>query len=285
MVSIVITAYNVEKYIAQAIHSALKQTHKDLECVIVEDCSTDNTLAEIKRAILNDERVHILENRENIGAGASRRKGIEATKGDYILLLDGDDWIEPDFIEVLYKKAIESGAEIVSGGIKVIREDGSWEATSYGNCITEGTEKVTKFWGEKVVFMNNKLISRKLHELIPYCERRFIEDTPTIIPQLYLANKVAYVDNTGYNYRMQEGSLTHNASPFKYALFRALCVEDIVRFFEKYDKEFIKLIPLGLSYEQLIIKIRELRPTKEMIEPYKDEWIEFTTAMIKRLTA
>lgn len=284
MISVIITAYNVEKFISQAIKSVLKQTYKDIECIVVEDCSTDDTIAQIKHAAKDDKRVKIVQNRENIGAGASRRIGIEASKGEFVLLLDGDDWLEPDFIEALYKRAMESGAEIVSGGIKVIHDNGAWEATSYGDCITEGREKVSKFWGERVVFMNNKLISRKLHELVPYCQRRFIEDTPTIIPQLYLANKVAYVDNTGYNYRMQGESLTHKASPFKYALFRALCIEDIVRFFEKYDKEFIKLIPLTLSYEQQIINIKDINPTKEMIEPYKDEWIEFTTAMINRLT-
>lgn len=284
MISVIITAYNVEPFIAQAIRSVLAQTHNDIECVIVEDCSTDNTIAEIKRASIGDKRVRLVQNNENMGAGASRRRGIEAANGDYILLLDGDDWIEPDFIETLYKCAVESGAEIVSGGIKVIHSDGAWEATSYGNCITEGSEKVTKFWGERVVFMNNKLISSKLHRQVPYCQRRFIEDTPTIIPQLYLANKVAYVDNIGYNYRMQESSLTHSASPFKYALFRALCAEDLISFFEKHDHEYIKLIPLGLGYTQLIEQIKQLNPTKEMIEPYKDEWIEFTTAMIRRLT-
>lgn len=283
MVSVVITAYNVGPFIAQAIESVLGQTHKDIECVIVEDCSTDDTVAGIKRASLGDKRVRMVQNSENMGAGASRRRGIEAAKGDYILLLDGDDWIEPDFVEALYRRAVESGAEIVSGGIKVVHGNGTWEATSYGNCVTEGSEKVTKFWGERVVFMNNKLISRRLHQEVPYCRRRFIEDTPTIIPQLYLANKVAYVDNIGYNYRMQEGSLTHNASPFKYALFRALCVEDLVSFFEKHDREYIKLIPLGPGYAQLVEQIRRLNPTKEMIEPYKDEWIEFTTAMIRRI--
>ena len=283
MVSVVITAYNVGPFIAQAIESVLGQTYKDIECVIVEDCSTDDTIAEIKRASIGDGRVRMVQNSENMGAGVSRRRGIEAANGDYILLLDGDDWIEPDFIEALYRRAVESGAEIVSGGIKVVHGDGAWEATSYGNCVAEGCEKVTKFWGERVVFMNNKLISRKLHQEVPYCQRRFIEDTPTIIPLLYLANKVAYIDNIGYNYRMQEGSLTHNASPFKYALFRALCAEDLISFFEKHDREYIKLIPLGLSYTRLIEQIKRLNPTKEMIEPYKDEWIEFTTAMIRRI--
>ena len=94
---------------------------------------------------------------------------------------------------------------------------------------------------------------------------------------------MAYVDHPGYNYRMQEGSLTHTASPFKYTLFRLLCIEELVAFFEKHDAEYIKTIPLGLGYAQLVKKMMELNPTIETIAPYKDEWIEFTTALLKRM--
>ena len=132
MVSIVITAYNVEKWIKECVASACRQTHRNIEILVVEDCSTDST-REILHGIA-DARVTVLCNKENIGAGASRRRGIEAANGEYILLLDGDDWLEEDFIATLYKKAVETGAEIVSGGIKIIHDNGAWEACSYGNC-------------------------------------------------------------------------------------------------------------------------------------------------------
>lgn len=103
MVSIVITAYNVEKYIEQAVRSATGQTHKDIECIVVNDCSTDSTLAIIERLAAEDKRIRIITNEKNEGAGASRRKGIATAKGEYILLLDGDDWIEEDFIATLHK--------------------------------------------------------------------------------------------------------------------------------------------------------------------------------------
>lgn len=283
MVSIVITAYNVEKYIEQAVRSALGQTFEEIECIVVDDCSTDSTPHILSRLAGKNEKIKIIRNEANIGAGASRRIGIEAATGEYILLLDGDDWIEKDFISALHRKAIETDAEIVSGGIKVIHADGSWQAESYGECITEGKEKVQKFWGEKIVFMNNKLIHRRLHALVPYCTRRFIEDTPTIIPQLYFANKVAYIDNAGYNYRMQQESLTHTASAFKYTLFRLLCIEEIVTFFEEHDKEYLDTIPLGLGYAELVKQMQELSPTKEDIAPYRDEWQDFTLSLLKRL--
>lgn len=281
MVTIVITAYNVENWIAKAIESACRQTFDNLEIIVVEDCSTDST-REILSTI-DDSKVKIVYNVENLGAGASRRKGIEAANGEYILLLDGDDWIEEDFIERLYNKAVQEDADIVSGGITIIHKDGSKESASYGNCIMEGDDKITRFWGEKIVFMNNKLIHRRLHEKVPYCVRRFIEDTPVIIPMMHLANKVVYIDNTGYNYRMHEKSLTHYASDFKYALFRALCAEDIVRFFEKHDKGILERLPFAEAYSKCIYDIKECNPTAEMIAPYKEEWIEFTTKLIGRI--
>lgn len=281
MVSIVITAYNVGEWIEKSIASACGQSYKEVEIIVVEDCSTDDTRERISH--ICDRRVKILYNSSNIGAGASRRKGIEAAKGEYIMLLDGDDWIENDFVETLYRKAIEYDADIVSGGIRIVNDDGSWDATSYGNRIVEGDEKITGFWGERIVFMNNKLIRKKLYEKVPYCTRRFIEDTPVIIPQMFFANKVVYTDNTGYNYRMNPKSLTHTASRFKNALFRALCAADIIGFFEKHDKRMLTLLPLANGYMQCINEIKECNPGREEIKAWNEEWIEFSTGLLRRL--
>jgi len=280
MVSIIITAYNIEEYVEQAIRSCINQTFKDLEIILVEDKSTDQTKTIIKRLMKEDSRIRLIENDKNYGAGQSRRNGLDAAKGEYFLLLDGDDWIENDFIETLYNKAVETDADVVSGGIKVLRGEGAYDITSYGNTVTEGYDKVIKFWKERIVFMNNKLIRLSLHEKVPYCSRRFVEDTPVIIPMLYFANKVVYVDNVGYNYRMQENSLTHKASAFKWALYRALCCQDLIDFFTKHDKKLLEILNLGKNYAQQIGIIKKHKPTLEEIEPFKDDWVEFTLRLL-----
>ena len=280
MVSIVITAYNIEEYVEQAIRSCLSQTFQDIEVVVVEDCSSDKTKYIIKHLMKEDSRIRLVENDKNYGAGQSRRNGLDAAKGEYFLLLDGDDWIEPDFIETLYNKAIETDADVVSGGIKVIREGGAYDITSYGNTVTEGYGKVLKFWKERIVFMNNKLIRLSLHDKVPYCTRRFVEDTPVIIPMLFFANKVVYVDNVGYNYRMQEKSLTHQASQFKWALYRALCCQDLITFFTEHDKKLLEILSLGKNYAQQVGIIKKTKPTFEDIAPFKDDWIKFTLTLL-----
>lgn len=276
MISIVITAYNVEAYIAQAIRSALAQTYEDIEVIVVLDKPTDGTEAIVKAIAAEDERVRIVENHANVGAGLSRRAGLAEAKGEYTLLLDGDDFLRPTFIADLIAKAEETGADIVSGGIEVLHEDGVRDITLYGEQVTEGYDKVTKFWGERIVFMNNKLIRRELHEKVPYCHRRYIEDTPVIIPQLWHANKVAYVDNAGYVYRMQPNSLTHTTNPVKDVIFKGLCWCDLMEFFNANDPEFYKHFPLKNFVAKTLEILNGIELTPANLNPYGSEWAELT---------
>jgi glycosyltransferase involved in cell wall biosynthesis len=283
MVSIVITAYNVEKYLEKCVRSTFQDGVK--EVIIVVDKPTDNTLEIAKRLEKENSLVYVIENEVNVGAGLSRRYGINKAKGEYVLLLDGDDYLDDNYIAPLLQRAKETDADIVSSGIKIINEDGSWKGESYGNTTTIGNDKLTRFWGERVVFMNNKIIRRYLYNTIPYNHRRFIEDTPTIIPILWIANKVEYVDMLGYNYVMRQESLTHTTNQLKDVIYKGLCWLDLMDFFNKYDKTVFDAIDIK-GYLKNIIKILNtfvaIQPAH--IEPYKDDWIEFTTRMVNLLS-
>lgn len=279
-ISIIITAYNVGKYIERAVRSVLSQTYKNIEVVVVEDCSTDNTEDIIEQLAKEDDRIKIIYHENNKGAGWGRRDGIEASTGDYFITVDGDDWLDEDFIESLVKKAEETGADVVSGGITCNKDGGYWAATCYGDLICEGEDKVLKFWGEKIVFMNNKIIKRELGIKVPYCTRRFIEDTPTIIPILWYANKVAYVSNVGYHYRDNENSLTHQANAFKYALYRGLCALDLIEFFNINDKTILEKLPMQMMLQQQLDIIKKCKPDVEEINKYLSDWLEFSRRIL-----
>ena len=275
------SAYNSEKYIEKAIQSCIDQTYKDLEIILVEDCSTDGTLEIIKSKAIEDNRIRLITHERNMGAGWARRTGIDAATGEYFITIDSDDWIDPDFIESLVDRAIETEADIVSGGMTVEHGNGYWEKTCYGETIEiEPADKVLKFWGQNIVYMNNKIIRIKLREQVPYCTRRFIEDTPCIIPMMWLANMVAYTPNTGYHYRMQNNSLTHQANPFKYALYRALCCMDLLEFFEERDQQLLEKIPIQSSLKEQLEIIKKCNPSNEEILKYFDAWCEFTKRLL-----
>lgn len=242
-ISIVITAYNKEKSLERAVSSCLSQTYQDIEVVIVDDSSTDGTAGIIAKLFKSDKRVKFLRNRKNLGPGLSRRNGIEFSTGGYVLLLDGDDYLSQTFIGELVKGAEETGADIVSGGIKVIHSEEKWYEESYGRYELTGTDKINKVFGDRIVFLNNRLVRRSLYDTVTYSARRYVEDTQTLVMLLYYANKVAYVPATGYNYVMDTGSLTHTADAVKDALYKGLCYKDILEFFRSiechdYDRKF-----------------------------------------------
>ncbi len=282
-VTIIITAYNVGKYIEKALESAVSQDSWDnveVDVVVVEDKSTDNTL--VKCLHFRDDHpgvVSVLQNQENRGAGLSRRRGIEAATGDYIMLLDGDDWLDEGYVSALAHVATDTGADIVTGGVTVHHPDGTRDITLYPDTTyVDAKERVTAHWGERIQFMNNKLIRLELAKKVPYCHRRFIEDTPTIIPLLYLAEKVAYVDGTrGYNYRMRESSLSHTSDELRFALYRALCYMDLTRFFEQWKEEdIIKAGGLRDGIRQQLAILKRLKPTPKDVKPYIDDWADLT---------
>lgn len=112
-VSIVIPVYRVEKYIETCLETLQNQTLEDLEFIFIDDCGGDSSLETIERYAESDSRIKVIRNPENMGAGRSRNRGIDAATGEYIAFLDPDDWVDKNFYEVLYQRAVEEGCDIV----------------------------------------------------------------------------------------------------------------------------------------------------------------------------
>lgn len=114
-VSVVIPFYNVEKYIYDCARSLFQQTLLELEFIFIDDCSTDNSLEELKRIIQEypERKVVLISHTKNRGIAASRNEGIARAQGEYIGFVDSDDWVDPDMFEKLYNEAFERKADIV----------------------------------------------------------------------------------------------------------------------------------------------------------------------------
>lgn len=117
MISVIITAYNVQDFIQDAVRSVLRQTFKDVEIVVVCDKPTDETEILVDEIAEKDSRIRVIKNERNVGAGMSRKVGIEAANGQYVMFLDGDDYYDNEnFLQDIYDCAVNTGAQIVSGG-------------------------------------------------------------------------------------------------------------------------------------------------------------------------
>ena len=112
-ISVIIPAYNVEKYVIYAVGSVLNQTLSDLEVIVVDDCSTDSTLAVLTERFGGDDRVRIIEQPQNGGVSMARNRGIEEARGKYIAFLDSDDAYRPDMLEKMYAAAEEHDADVL----------------------------------------------------------------------------------------------------------------------------------------------------------------------------
>lgn len=122
LVSVIVPVYNVEQYLDECLNSIRKQTYENLEIIVVEDCSTDNSLNTfIKHA--EDSRIKLIQHEKNSGLSAARNTGIDAVKGDYIMFVDSDDLVHLSLIELCVKYAIVNDADLITYNFKAF-EDG-----------------------------------------------------------------------------------------------------------------------------------------------------------------
>ncbi|SNV40773.1 glycosyltransferase family 2 protein [Pasteurella dagmatis] len=126
LVSVLICAYNVEKYIEECINAVINQTYKNLEIIVVNDGSSDNTLSKLHSLSKKDTRIKIINNSKNLGFISSLNIGIEHVSGDYIARTDADDITKPDWIEKILGY-LEKEKHIIAMGsyIQVLSEQGN----------------------------------------------------------------------------------------------------------------------------------------------------------------
>lgn len=232
-ISVIIPCYNAEKTVERSIHSILGQSYKDIEVVVVDDCSTDSSADLVQRISESDNRVRLIRHSENKGAGMARRTGIAHIRGEYMAFCDADDYIKEDCIERLVKAMTTHDVDIVAAGLIVVDEAGKVRSERVPNYeIQEGMQKYMPNPQDTKRFFPTMLLRSSLWENVEYSNRRYAEDAPTIMKVLYYARRILMLDYAGYFYVQNENSLTHSADEAKVAVFRALSMKDLWMFFK-----------------------------------------------------
>lgn len=124
-VTVCVPVYNVEQYIQRCITSLQTQTLKDIEIIVVDDCSPDLSGRIVEDLATSDDRISIIRHQKNIGPARARETAYKKAKGDYVTFCDGDDALPPNALETLYHNAVEQSADIVSGNMSFIHLDGT----------------------------------------------------------------------------------------------------------------------------------------------------------------
>lgn len=125
LVSIVVPVFNAEATLFRCIGSLLGQTHENIEVIVVNDASTDDSLRILKDLAARDSRLRIESLQQNVGVHAARRVGVRKSRGDFVGFADNDDWVAPAMYAHLLKEAQCTGADIVICGADCVSEDGS----------------------------------------------------------------------------------------------------------------------------------------------------------------
>ncbi len=218
LISIIVPAYNLERYLEKTVNSILEQTHRNIEVILVNDGSEDNTWNVIEKLAEKDVRV-IPINKENGGVTSARLEGIRAAKGEYIGFVDGDDIIEPDMYSRLLKNALKHGASISHCGYKKV--SGKSEKLFYGTgvkLIQNREDALASLIEGKIVepALVTKLFKRDLTDRFLDADLvdRTIRHNEDLLMNYYLfkyAENAVYEDFCPYHYIVRAGSATQRS--------------------------------------------------------------------------
>lgn len=250
-ISIIVPIYKIERYLHQCIDSILMQTFTDFELLLIDDGSPDGCPAICDEYAKKDARVRVFH-KLNGGLTSARNCGLDNSNGNWIMHIDGDDWVEPTYIEELYSAAIKNKADIAICGFRFAYED--------GRCI----EEHPILWDDnKPASMNRYIASvwaiacASIHKSKLYTDNgvrspkniTFCEDFHLMARLCFFADKVTSIDRPLYNYRQQPSSIVHSTTLEKRRKDELTTYKEISEFF--YDHGVIELYKKTISWRTI----------------------------------
>ncbi len=241
-ISVIVPIYDVEEYLPKCLKSLICQSYTDIEILLIDDGSSDSSSQICDTFAAADSRVKVFHT-SNKGISAARNLGIEKAKGDYLMFVDGDDWVEPDFCAVPLGVALQENADVVMFGFS---KEGS-KLESFTKPVYKGElsfEDRFRLYEELYsVYSWNKVYKRELFDDIKFPEGYYYEDTPVAYRIIHKSAKMWYIDDALYHYRTRSGSITstktHEKANNHYET-RMMAIYDLVSWGMKDEAEKLK---------------------------------------------
>lgn len=218
VVSIVVPIFNLESYLTRCIESIINQTYKNIEIILVNDGSIDNSISIINEFAEKDKRIIVID-KGNEGVSVARNTGIERATGKYIMFVDGDDWIDRDMVEKLVNKAEETNSDFVGGGF--VFEDidinkKRFSPAGFYPVIFEGKEVFKNYLCGRYIWSSvwggiylKETINKNNVRFVP--EIKYAEDVFFTINFMAFAKKVVICEDHFYHVLVRSSSVTRNS--------------------------------------------------------------------------
>ena len=211
LISIIVPIYNVENYLRHCLDSIQKQTYQNFECLLINDGSPDNSADICREYVSKDSRFRYFE-KENGGVSSARNLGIEHSKGQYITFIDSDDWVESDYLDVLYKVLKDEAADI---SVSTYKQFDMTANCYYVHSYQRGYEKRVFVQDEFILelpllerydrsfgYSTGKLVNRNMLGNVRFNEVTTLSEDMEFWYKVYLfLHKVVYVNRDAYIYR------------------------------------------------------------------------------------
>lgn len=248
LISVIVTIFNVERYVRKCLDSLKVQTLKQIEVICIDDGSTDGSGRIADEYVSDEFPIFKVVHTENRGLSAARNRGLDEARTDWLMFVDSDDWVSEDFCRVPYEAAIENGGDMVIFQYQMIAENGCTRRNKRKKAldgIISNEEAVDV--GES--FTWNKLYKKELFDGIRYPEGHMYEDVWTTHKVIYKARRILYCVKSLYFYRIRKGSIAQSAtSRVDEYLANTDRYQDLIRFGYPRQKAQIQLWEASLLY-------------------------------------
>ena len=292
LISIIIPCFNAEKTLEKCLESVVQQSYANLEIIIIDDGSTDETSLIYNKFQSNDERILVLK-QQNSGVSKARNTGVKAATGDYICFVDSDDWAELNYCSELYSLLVGENADISiveasyedeNGNVlcsKPISEEKIFDGNRALVLLLEDQEIQSHPWG--------KLFKADLLKNVHFPENlKCFEDYSTLFKIFNKAVKVVKSNEKLYHYIQREDSLSHNLSPATaYQFF--LAIMEVFEFWRnsakvgdrnKIVKNIVRKLLMVLKRITRNTKVDEMKSEKDEIRRAFNSFLKYSATDI-----
>lgn len=282
-VSVIVPIYNASKYLSRSIESILNQSYENLEIILIDDCSTDNSKEIIKKYALKDTRIKPFYSEVNQGVSKSRNIGLKSVSGDYVMFMDADDYIVKDMIKIMLEKAIKYNSDMIDSYHLIIYNNKTFlehkplkEDLILGN--KDNIEMITKS-----SYITGKLINTKLLNGLLFNENlRRYEDLVFEHELKLRVNNYCLIKDVLYYYYQVTGSLINTlGEKHKVYLEAAKIVLDLYKNENKESRLTIESMLFTNAFLTGITKVIKNDESLEYNEKLLKDYLEESSKIFK----